>query len=168
MKDKKLKKILIVGDAGRGKSALAEQVSGKLSIEHHSTDDFYWKTKFTEKQDPKTSLDMALEVYREGEWIVEGTNTKLFTPGLDSADLIIHLVYPSIFAQWWRLVKREFGRKGTNTKEFMYLLRHVLYKRYGWGYKKGEMTTREILEPHKKKAVELSSFKEINKFVEDL
>lgn len=168
MNNTKPKKILIVGDAGRGKSVLAEKISQKLDIKHYSTDDFYWKTKFTERRDEQESIEMVLEVYKKREWIVEGGTTKLFSHGLDSADLIIHLVYPTLLLQWWRLIKREIKRKNTNFKEFVILLRHIFYKKYNLGYKRGNATIKEVLEPYESKIVRLSSFKKIDNFVNSL
>jgi len=39
----KFKKIIIIGDAGRGKSTLASKLSKKLNISYYSTDDFFMK-----------------------------------------------------------------------------------------------------------------------------
>jgi len=40
---KKYKKIIIIGDAGRGKSTLATKLAEKLGILHYSTDDSFMK-----------------------------------------------------------------------------------------------------------------------------
>ena len=51
------KKILILGDAGRGKTTFAEKLSKKISIPYYSTDDFFWKVKFTEANDKAKSVE---------------------------------------------------------------------------------------------------------------
>jgi len=51
------KKILIVGDYGRGKTTLAQKLSRKLGIPYYSTDDFYWEKKFSKKQDKESRQD---------------------------------------------------------------------------------------------------------------
>lgn len=48
------------------------------------------------------------------------------------------------------------------------LMKHVFYKKYHLGYRKGKPTATEIIEPHKHKVVILSSFKEINDFMNSL
>ena len=44
---KSINKIIIIGDAGRGKTTLASNLSKKLGIKHYSTDDFFYEIKFT-------------------------------------------------------------------------------------------------------------------------
>jgi len=43
----KFKKIIIIGDAGRGKSTLASKLSKKLNTPHYSTDDYFYEVKFS-------------------------------------------------------------------------------------------------------------------------
>ena len=88
-----LNKILIVGDAGRGKSTLASKISAKLGIPHHSTDDFFYEVKFTKVRNRKESVEKILKIYKNDKWIIEGTTRHLFEHGLDSADKIINLKY---------------------------------------------------------------------------
>ncbi len=50
-----IRRILIVGDSGRGKSTLAKSLSQKLNIKQYSTDDFFWKEKFSIPEDKEAS-----------------------------------------------------------------------------------------------------------------
>ena len=50
-------KILIAGDASRGKSTLAEKISKKLNIPFHSTDDFLYDIKYTVYKDRQKGID---------------------------------------------------------------------------------------------------------------
>ncbi len=47
-------------------------------------------------------------------------------------------------------------------------MRHVFYKRYDLGYKKGAPTNLEVITPYKNKVIILSSFKDINNFVNNI
>lgn len=166
-----LNKILIVGDAGRGKSTLASKISAKLGIPHHSTDDFYYEVKFSKLRDRKESIEKIEEIFKNDKWIVEGTTRHLILPGLDSADIIIHLRYKNIPTQWLVLVKRYIKRKGKvieNIGGLYKLMKHVLYKKYHLGYRKGKPTPTEIIDSHKHKVITLSSFKEIDEFINSL
>lgn len=161
----KYNKIIIIGDAGRGKSSLALKLSEIFGIEHHSTDDFFYEVKFTIPREREECLRLIKEIFNKDRWIVEGTTQWLLTPGLDLADIIIYLKYKNIFFQWFTIIKRHFTRGDESWRQTFYLLRHVLYKRYGWGYKKGKMTHSEAIVPYLSKVVTLSSFKEIDDFV---
>lgn len=158
-------KIIIIGDAGRGKTTLADKLSKKLGINHYSTDDFYYEVKFSKVRTREEALNLISKVYLDNKWIVEGSTQWLLQPGLDSADLIIYLKYINIFPQWLVLIKRHFTRGDKNIWHTILLLRHVLYKRYGWGHKKGKIKHHEVVAPYRHKTVELSSFKEIEEFI---
>ncbi len=168
MKKEILNKILIVGDAGRGKSTLAAKISEKLGIPHHSTDDFYYEIKFSKVRDRTEAQEKILEVYKNDKWIIEGTNNHLIVHGLDSADKIIHLKYKSIFTQWMSLIKRYFKRDNETLRKLFSLMRHVFYKKYKLGDRKLKLTHSELIEPYKHKVITLSSFKEIDEFLDSL
>ncbi len=168
MADRTLNKILIVGDAGRGKSTLASKISTKLGIPNYSTDDFYYEVKFTKVRDRPESIAKISEVFKKEKWIVEGTTEYLLEPGLHSADIIIHLKYKNIPTQWAIIFKRYFQRDNDTILGSLRLMRHVLYKKYGLGYRKGKRTPSMLIEPRKHEVVTLSSFKEINDFLNSL
>ncbi|OGF21309.1 hypothetical protein A2316_01990 [Candidatus Falkowbacteria bacterium RIFOXYB2_FULL_38_15] len=160
------KKILIVGDYGRGKTTLAQKLSRKLGIPYYSTDDFYWKRKFLEKQDKESSIkEINQKVYSQDNWIVEGATYYLVGGGFKTANLIIYLSFPNIFSQWWAIIRRHQKRENETFLNLIKLLRHALYKKYNWGYLKNEPKMLELLEPYEDKVVILRSFKEIDNFI---
>jgi len=57
------KKILIVGDSGRGKSTFAKVLSQKLNIKQFSTDDFFWKVKYSQEANKQTSIKKISKIY---------------------------------------------------------------------------------------------------------
>jgi len=163
-----LNKILIVGDSCRGKSTLASKISTKLGIQNHSTDDFYYEVKFTKVRDRKESIDLISKIFQGERWLIEGTTKHLIEPGLHSADMIIHLRYKNILTQWIFLIKRYFKRDNETIGGLYKLMKHVLYKKHHLGYRKGKPTPTEIIESHKHKVITLSSFKEIDEFIDSL
>ena len=162
----KYKKIIIIGDQGRGKTTLAKKLSEVLNIESHSTDDYYYVVKFTETRDKQESIRSISKNYNKGEWVVEGSTIHLLEPGFEKADVIIYLKHNNIIYQWWILIKRSFGRKDETWKGIYRLLKHVYYKKQG--LYKGKPSYEEIIEPYRNKVVELSSFKQIQNFIKNL
>ncbi len=155
-------KILIIGDAGAGKSTLAKQLESQLEIPVYSTDDFLWVKKFSIKAEVNESVDKIKQVYGSNNWIVEGTTNYLVEPGFEPSDRIIYLGFTGIFSQWRALIKRHYIRRDESWKHTILLMRHVLYKRYKWGYKKNDPTILEMVKPfeHKLAVVQSRSAKE--------
>jgi len=123
-------KILILGDAGRGKSTFADKLSKKISIPHYSTDDFYWKVKFTEANDKEKSVEEISNIYKQNQWIMEGTTRRLIREGLEKADVIYLLQFNHIVQQYYFLIRHKFRRKHESFKDLWGLLKHVTYKKY--------------------------------------
>jgi len=165
---KSIKKIIITGDAARGKSTLAGKLAQKLGIPHFSTDDFYYEVKFTKMRSKEDSVQAIAEVYKGDKWIVEGATEHMIEPGLQSADLVICLKHNNLFAQWTYLVKRHFRSDNETTGDLFEFMRHVFYKRYSIGYRKGQPTIHEFIAPYGEKVVTLSSFKEMEEFFNSL
>lgn len=165
---KKAKRILITGDSGRGKTNLSKVLSQKLKLKLYSTDDFFWKIKFTQKEDKETSLKKISKVYNQNEWIIEGSTRSLVKEGLAKADAIIHLVYPNLLSQFWTLFKRSLTRKGEKFIDLFSLYKHLIFKKYGFGSEKGKTGIADMLKPYEKKVIILYSFKEIDELTKKL
>ncbi len=155
------KKILIIGESGRGKSTLARKLADRFSLPLYSTDDFFWKTKFTEPNDRQKSIIDIKSIYATDMWIVEGSSNHLIVPGLERADVIINLVFRNIFAQWWSLIKRNQVRGG---ERIFSHLAYVAKKRFGIGNDK-EKRKREALKPYTLKIVTLRSYGQIDRLL---
>jgi len=156
-----------MGDAGRGKSTLASRLSKKLSIPYHCTDDYFYEIKFSKPREKQQSINEISKIYHDQKWIVEGTTHHLLESGLPFADAIIYLTHKNIVNQWICLVRRYFQRDNERLIDLLQFMRHVLYKKYGWGYKKGKPTNAELIAPYKEKVITLSSFKKIDDFLDN-
>lgn len=163
-----MNRILILGDSSRGKTTLAKKLSQKLIIPYYSTDDFYWRKKYTIKADEKEGRQKVMKVYKRKKWIVEGTSKGLIKPGLHKADTILWLVHKSVIKQILLFTKRHLKRKDESIKEYLELCKHFIYRKYRIGYEKNKEQYEDILKKYKTKTIKLSSFKEINVFIKNL
>lgn len=163
MKDKicRANKILILGDSGRGKSTLAHHLSKKLGLPCYSTDDFYWKVKFSEINNKQESIQNVTSICSGDTWIMEGNSNHLFKPGVDKADVIINLVFTNILQQWWSILNRSRGRNNETFMNVANLLVYVTRRRYRIRNDK-EKIKEELLKPHLDKIFTLTSYKEID------
>lgn len=164
----KYSKILIVGDSGRGKTTLANKLADKLEIKKYSTDDLFWEVKYTKPRDKAISIDIVTELCKKEKWIIEGSTKHLIAPGLESADLILLMRFKTIFHQWFFISKRHFVQrhKTESLKTFFILLRHVYYRRFNLGYKKGSVTLEKFIEQYDKKVILITSFKQVHEILE--
>jgi len=167
-KDSSIKKILIVGDSGRGKSTLVKVLSQKLKINNYSTDDFFWKVKFNKPANKQTSIKNISKIYNQKSWIVEGTTRSLIKEGIEKSDQIICLIYPNLFSQFWTLFKRKLTRQEETWIGLFSFYKHLIFKKYKLGSHKGKASVGEMIEPFSTKIINLYSFKEVDDFVQKL
>ena len=86
-----MKKVIIVGTSGSGKSMLANQLSLLLKVTSYELDDYYWLPGW---QANPFCLQLLLNQLKNQEaWIVNGNYTKLLGPLWRQADTIIWLDY---------------------------------------------------------------------------
>jgi len=161
------RRILIIGDGGRGKSTFAEKLSKKIGIPFFSVDDFFWKIKFSEEADKQQSLEAIEKVYEKEEWIVDGGSRPLIKTGIEKADIIYYLEFKNIIPQYYSLIRRSLKRDYESWTDLWKMLRHVTYKRYKKGYGNHMPTIEEMIKPYKEKIIILSSRKAINDCIDN-
>lgn len=162
------KKILIVGDSGRGKTTFAKNLSKKLNIKHFSTDNFFWKVKYSQPIEKEISIKNMSKIYDQKSWIVEGATRSLIKQGIEKSDQIIYLVYPNLLSQFWVLFKRKLTRKKETWTNLFNFYKHLFYKKYKLGQHKNKPSLEEMLKPHLGKTIRLHSFREIDNFIQNL
>lgn len=157
----KLNRILIAGDAGRGKSTFAKKLSTKLSIPSYESDDFYWKKKFSEPAVRQESIEAIAKVCAQDKWIMDGSTRHLIQDALEKVDVIYLLEFKSIIPQYYYLIKRSLGRDYESWAALWELLVHVTRKRFKEGYRVHLPSLHEMLLPYENKVVRLHTLKQI-------
>lgn len=157
-----------MGDAGRGKTSFASKLSKCTGIPHYSTDDFFWKVKFTVPNDRTKSVEEIRPIYQSKTWIMEGTTRRLMLDGLERADVIYWFKFRNIFFQYYSLIKRNITRKDERLIDLWNLLKHVTYKKYKKGYGDHTASLHELLRPYTDKVIEIHSFAEIDAILDTI
>ncbi len=100
-----MKKIVIIGCCGSGKTTLAYQLSRKLSTEVYDLDDFFWHAGWV-----VTPADRWQEIQNElvsgDRWIISGTYHSTLDIRMAAADTVIFLDLP-LWLCFLRVLKRK-------------------------------------------------------------
>jgi adenylate kinase family enzyme len=85
-----VKRILIIGSSGAGKTTRARELSAELGIKAFHLDRFFWEADWGKKKYDER-LDIVENIVLRKEWIIEGSYLFSSKPALEAADTIIFL-----------------------------------------------------------------------------
>ena len=100
-----MKKIVIIGCCGGGKTTLAYELSKKLSIDIHDLDDYFWHAGWVTTPDDRWR-DIQHELVDSASWVISGTYLSTLDIRTDAADTIIFLD-PPLWLCFWSVIKRN-------------------------------------------------------------
>jgi adenylate kinase family enzyme len=103
-----MKRIIIVGATGSGKTTLAQKVAQRLGITHFEIDSVYWGPSWTPipLEDFRKHIDVAT---RNERWVMDGNYSKVRDLVWGRADTLVWLDYPFLLVLG-RLLKRSIPR----------------------------------------------------------
>ncbi len=81
-----MKRVLITGNAGSGKTYLSSQLHNILDIQHYSLDSIVWKSgwQITPTKEKNVKIE---ELIKKDEWIIDGVSLKV----QEAADCVVFL-----------------------------------------------------------------------------
>ena len=99
-----MRKILIIGSGGAGKSSLARELSERLDIEVVHLDKLYWRSGWIET--PRDEWKAAIsELVKGDSWIMDGNYGGTIEMRVNAADTIVLFDLPRTLCVY-RAVKR--------------------------------------------------------------
>ena len=99
-----MRKVLVIGSGGAGKSIFAKQLGEHLKIEVLHLDRFYWRSGWTEP--PKSEWRKTVEeLLRRDAWIMDGNYSGTLDLRLGACDTVIFLDISRVVCLW-RVLKR--------------------------------------------------------------
>ncbi|HEX8746193.1 MAG TPA: DNA topology modulation protein [Pyrinomonadaceae bacterium] len=99
-----MKKVLVIGPGGAGKSTLAARLGALLKIEVLHLDKFYWHAGWIETPKPEWRATVE-EMLRGDAWIMDGNYSGTLDIRVQACDTVVFLDMPRTLCLW-RVLKR--------------------------------------------------------------
>ena len=100
-----MKKVIVIGPGGAGKSTVARRLGERLNIEVKHLDRFYWQPGWQEP--PKEEwLEKVKELTSADTWIIDGNYGGTLETRIERCDTIVFLDLPRLLCLW-RIAKRR-------------------------------------------------------------
>ncbi|HEX8163859.1 MAG TPA: DNA topology modulation protein [Pyrinomonadaceae bacterium] len=100
-----MRKILVIGSGGAGKSTFSRRLGGILGIEVFHLDALYWKPGWVETPKPEWRRVVEELAGRES-WIMDGNYSGTLGLRFEACDTVIFLDVPRLVCLW-RVLKRS-------------------------------------------------------------
>ena len=105
-----MKKILVIGCCGSGKSTFSKKLQSILKIEVIHLDQYYHKPNWEEPEEEEWEKTVN-KLVKKPSWIMDGTYIESLDKRIEKCDTVIYLDY-SILKCFFRVVKRVFADYG--------------------------------------------------------
>lgn len=100
-----MKRVLVIGAGGAGKSTFARQLGERLKIDVKHLDKFHWRPGWQEPAKEEW-LETVKELTSEESWIIDGNYGGTLETRIQRCDTIVFLDLPRLVCLW-RVVKRR-------------------------------------------------------------
>ena len=167
-----MRRILVIGSGGAGKSTLARCVSERLGLPLLHLDRMYWRPGWiaTPKEEWRQTVESAIAAET---WIMDGNYGGTMDIRIRAADTIIFLDLPRLLCLW-RIVRRQVQWRGRSRPDMTPGCPERLTAQFvGWVWNYPRRRRGEVLRllnalADGKRVVVLSSRRSVNEFVRDL
>jgi adenylate kinase family enzyme len=130
-----MKKVLVIGSGGAGKSTVARRLGEALRVEVVHLDALYWHAGWVET--PKDVWRERVARLLEGDsWILDGNYSGTLDLRLEACDTVIFLDLPRTLCLW-RILKRLVAYRAGGRPDMAAGCREKLnpeFLRWVWGY----------------------------------
>ncbi|MBA3633158.1 MAG: DNA topology modulation protein [Acidobacteria bacterium] len=107
-----MKKVLVIGSSGAGKSTFARRLHKATGLELVHLDKLYWKPNWVETTDKNEWRKTLAEVLKGDKWIIDGNYGSTMEMRIEASDTVILLDMPRTVCVYRILKRMAFYRKG--------------------------------------------------------
>jgi len=107
-----MKKILVIGSSGAGKSTFARRLGEKTGLEVIHLDKLYWKPNWVETTDKDEWKKIVQKTLAGDAWIIDGNYSGTLEMRLEKCDTVIFLDLPPALCVYRILKRIAFHRPG--------------------------------------------------------
>lgn len=167
-----MRRILVIGSGGAGKSTLAKRLGAILGIPVIHLDSLYWRPGWVET-DKTEWADRVKRVISEDSWILDGNYSGTLAERLEACDTAVFVDLPRITCVW-RVAKRSVTHHGKSRPDMPDGCPERLDVRFLlwiWRYPaRSRPKVLSLLEQHRrtKKVIHLRAQADVERFVESL
>jgi len=104
----RLKRIVVIGDSGAGKTALARQLAQCLDLSHIELDALFWEENWTQTT-PQVFRERVMQALCADRWVVDGNYSRVSDLTWARAETVVWLDY-GLVTILIRLLRRTFRR----------------------------------------------------------
>lgn len=102
-----MRKVLVIGSGGSGKSTLSKLMGEKLGIEVFHLDKFYWRSGWVKPNSDEWAQTVE-ELLARDVWIIDGNYSGTLRRRVESCDTIVFLDLSKLVCLW-RICKRRLS-----------------------------------------------------------
>ncbi len=100
-----MKRILVLGNSGSGKSTTANIIGEKLNIKAHHLDSYFWEPNWEHISKPELK-ELIKEIIKNDAWVIDGNYSSSLDIRLKEADTVVYLDFTTL-TSLYRVVKRR-------------------------------------------------------------
>jgi adenylate kinase family enzyme len=167
-----MRRILVIGSGGSGKSTLSQSLGDKLSIPVIHLDAFYWKPGWVEPGKEEW-LRQVRDVIGRDAWVLDGNYSGTLAVRLEACDTVVFLDISRLTCLW-RVLLRVLRHRGTIRRNMAAGCPEKLdmaFMLYVWRYPaRTRQKVLSLLEPYRlaRKVIHLRTRREVERFMASL
>lgn len=163
-----MKRIMIIGSGGAGKSTLSLQISKITKIPVVHLDSYYWKPNWEKTPSDKWEA-IVQNLINENNWIIDGNYGGTMELRFNKADTIIFLDFPRIKCLF-RATKRRYSKKRVDEIKDCKEMMDWEFIKWIWNYPKNRtpIILNMLKELKDKNVIIMKNDKQKDRFLEQL